>query len=86
MATVVINTEDSHTLNPSYLEGVRLGSHLILVLTQQDGCRLLKLLEQYREQDVEGRVDVESMVDPPTQPPITSPPMPSQPVKEQGQS
>ena len=85
VATVVINSEDSHTLNPSYLQGVSLGSYPILVLTQQDGRQLLKLLDQYGEQEVEGRVDVESMVDPLTQTAITSPPKLSKPVKEPGQ-
>ena len=87
MATVVINTENSHTLDPSYLQGSEKGSHPILVLTQHDGRQLLKLLDQYADQDVEGRVDVESTVDPLTTASITSSPKPGRAVKEQpGQS
>lgn len=83
MATVVINTENSHTLDPAYLQGLKVGSHPILVLTQQDGRQLLKLLDQHADQDVEGRVDIESMVDPLTKPATASLPKPGRVVKEQ---
>lgn len=64
MAVILLNSEESYSLDPAFLEGGERSSYPVLVLKHSDGMRLLHALDRYEGQDVLARVDVvESTVD-----------------------
>ena len=66
VAVVLINTSDNYILHPSFLLGMQECHFPVLVLTKSDGIKLLKKVEQCKE-NVLARINVESFVEPPVE-------------------
>ena len=75
-AVVIVNTAESYTVHPTHLEGLEKSYFPLLILTLNDGQKLLKALDQ--PDDVMCDIEVESDVDLPTA--ITQPKPASIPV------
>lgn len=60
-ALILINTQNSYSLNSEFVQEIERGRYPIVVVAKDDGAALIQLIESYVDQ-VEAKIDTVSMV------------------------